>query len=1134
MAEYGARGRAGRGMQERDVDRISAGSVKTALRAIRYAKEMEEDPLLELLLVQRSLREEGVSDGAGNRAWMLGRCLDDLIRRRLAVLRGQDADPLPPRPDAGAEMAAIEEDYRRGSLDLEAWSMLYIRYLGLSQPTGAELADRLGITTKTITRRLERGHRLLADHLSELELAARRDADRMPGVAVPERIRVDAPDDAADDFPDDAADSATVGAAASTPDADEVDAEAVGALRDLLAAIRSEDRALHLSGARAAAIERHRPRSLAELQLARVAEWSRPRYRLDSRFVGLTLLLDMGERALSGRWQAQDRTYDGLGALLDDQDAPALALLGPPGSGKSTLLRRMELDACVQALRGETERVCFLQSLSQYRPARPGGPAPEPGAWLAERWAASGDALEPLDELLRQGCVLLLLDALNEMPAASQAELTTSIRLWKDWLHGLVARHPGNRLVFACRSLDYSQPLSSPSLRVPQVRIEGLTDAQVRLFLRSHRPAEADELWTSLAGSAQLELLRSPYFLTLLVEQLDATGALPIGRSALFTGFVRQALRREVERDNPRFDAGELLTERDRLQLARWRWKQPWQLPERGRLLPALSRLAEGMQSSDAGSEQAQVRLEHDDALALLGEPADRAEAILRAGEALALLDEDPAADEVMFVHQLIQEYFAARAFVRRPDVQRLRREGRADEASPPLDAVVDGLDPADPLPPLPPTGWEETLCLAVAMTEQPEALLLPVLDVHPSLAGRAASAPELRRRLSEAVLRTLREALVARSRDPGVDLRERIACADALGALGDPRLLPADEALDGDADEEPALLPSVIELAPADAVLGDDEPIAWAGGHSQAHVPRHRLRIGRLALARFPVTNAEWARFLRAGGYEDPRWWDTAAGRAWQRGESTAAGLHAGVRHWMATFRARPALLEEFYESGAWDETIYRRWRARLALTDAELDAHLAELYPGGVLREPRFWRDARFNAPAQPVVGVCWHEARAYCAWLSDRSGRRYRLPSEAEWEAAARGPEGRVYAWGDELTRFRCNGVESHLRRPAPVGVFPDADTPEGLCDMTGNVWEWTSSAWGRGVETPDYGYPYAADDGRERVDAEADLRRVVRGGSYTDDAGNLKAAFREGLHAASRDGNLGLRLVEAGDA
>ena len=100
--------------------------------------------------------------------------------------------------------------------------------------------------------------------------------------------------------------------------------------------------------------------------------------------------------------------------------------------------------------------------------------------------------------------------------------------------------------------------------------------------------------------------------------------------------------------------------------------------------------------------------------------------------------------------------------------------------------------------------------------------------------------------------------------------------------------------------------------------------------------------------------------------------------------------------------------------------------------LTIGDFEAHLRSLYPGGRVTEPRLWRDLRFRGPAQPVVGICWYEARAYCLWLRAQSGIDFRLPTDAEWEAAARGPGGRAYAYGDTFDRWRENVLATHLRQ------------------------------------------------------------------------------------------------------
>jgi formylglycine-generating enzyme required for sulfatase activity len=135
---------------------------------------------------------------------------------------------------------------------------------------------------------------------------------------------------------------------------------------------------------------------------------------------------------------------------------------------------------------------------------------------------------------------------------------------------------------------------------------------------------------------------------------------------------------------------------------------------------------------------------------------------------------------------------------------------------------------------------------------------------------------------------------------------------------------------------------------------------------------------------------------------------------------------------------------------------------------------------------------RETRMYPPDKadhPVVLITWEDAMAYAAWA------RKRLPTEAEWELAARGLEGRRYPWGNEFLSGHCNCKEMDLGKTSPVGKFsPEGDTPEGLIDMLGNVWEWTNTLF-----RP---FPYDPNDGRESRRAQG--FRVLRGASWVNDA------------------------------
>jgi formylglycine-generating enzyme required for sulfatase activity len=189
----------------------------------------------------------------------------------------------------------------------------------------------------------------------------------------------------------------------------------------------------------------------------------------------------------------------------------------------------------------------------------------------------------------------------------------------------------------------------------------------------------------------------------------------------------------------------------------------------------------------------------------------------------------------------------------------------------------------------------------------------------------------------------------------------------------------------------------------------------------------------------------------------------------------------------------------------------------ARTPITNAQYAAFVNAMNH----KQPKHWKRGAPPTGKEnpPVVYVSWYDAVAYCDWLAQLTGKPYRLPSEPEWEKAARGTDGRIYPWGDEWDPQLCNTKESGIGDTTPVGAYPQGDSPYGLLDMAGNVWEWT--------RTLHRDYPYDPRDGRE--DLEAAALRVVRGGSFHHSRESARCAVRDWDFPGSVWNSFGFRVV-----
>ena len=198
--------------------------------------------------------------------------------------------------------------------------------------------------------------------------------------------------------------------------------------------------------------------------------------------------------------------------------------------------------------------------------------------------------------------------------------------------------------------------------------------------------------------------------------------------------------------------------------------------------------------------------------------------------------------------------------------------------------------------------------------------------------------------------------------------------------------------------------------------------------------------------------------------------------------------------------------------------------WIDRYEVTNGQYQAFLEALeYP-----PPIYWGDSRFKGLEQPVVGVAWVDADAYCRWAGKR------LPTEAEWEKAARGTEGRIYPWGDKFDGVRLNwrGHADYARDPdpvadgyvftAPVGSYADGVSVYGIHDLLGNVWEWCADWYDENV--------YEIHAAQNPKGPSEGLTRVLRGGAWIDYQSNLRTTNRMRAFPTLKHMDIGFRCAK----
>jgi len=776
----------------------------------------------------------------------------------------------------------------------------------------------------------------------------------------------------------------------------------------------------------------------------------------------------------------------------------ALVILGDPGSGKSTLLKHLALNAAKNFDR--EKRLPILLPLAAYANALQARPNLSLREFLPEFYKGLQEFPEnpaPLFyDALENGKALVLLDGLDEVHDPSERNRVVHhvknfyLNHRGDIDRSLAATGQSvNQFAITSRIVGYREvPLEADD--VFHLTLLDFNKEQISQFAenwcltyeiaqsgetpKAARDAEGEKskLLKSIFGNAGVEkLAANPLLLTILALIHRQGTELPNRRAELYELYLTTLIKTW---NRARSLAGMSVGSMDDKETVK-----------------ILAPLAYWMHANRPSGTARRVELERE----ITRHFTERRKHALDDAEreAARFLDDvrtysgllaERGPDAYGFVHLTFEEYLAARHIV---------FQGQVHEQKSLELLRQHAYDPA----------WREVILLAlgylglVTNEEEKTALLVRGLlnDQPPAdhlgenieLAGSALK--DIGRvSVGEDCWKEVIDRLLATMTHSAPTIIVRARCGDVLGELGDPRLermewceVPEGEFLMGSTEEETELmLKERTEFYQAHSQNYSAEDIQRWLQRIRRSLPQHSIFQRGFHIGKFPITNQQFHVFWQTGGYQEKKWWGKV-GLAWlNRSPKDEEKLNLN------------------------------EWRRRNSRT------------------EPAFWNDHKLGIPNRPVVGVTWFEAMAYCAWLSEQlqssnelpDGYLVRLPTEAEWEKAARGNDQRSWSWGNEWKDNFANTHVTNLSTTSSVGTFNADVSPCGALDMAGNVTEWCHSLSVK--------FPYDSKDGRENVEVTNE-KRTVRGGAYNLGWYSAHCVYRREFLPDHHHAGLGFRVV-----
>ena len=766
-----------------------------------------------------------------------------------------------------------------------------------------------------------------------------------------------------------------------------------------------------------------------------------------------------------------------LGALEAVAGARQAVLLGDPGSGKSTFVQHLAQALATHFLEPEEGWLdhlphwsakeagtlpipLILRDFAHQLPAKLADPHKPSHLWgfMRSQLKAQnlGFAAQPIRDVLQKGKALVLLDGLDEVPSRQQRLLV------RDAVTAFIKRYPENRFLITCRTLSYQPPAEGDE----DLRLDGrIPSFELAPFDAKRMDRFIDAWYSELVRTGQVRSEEQSGLTRQLQQAVRRSDLSELSGNPLL--LTAMAL---VHAHRGRLPDARALLYEETIDLLLWRWDEV-RVASRSQL-PPLRQLLQQAGRAELDLKKALWRLAFEAHQQGVGKSAALADiGQLKLLNTLKSLNKD----DLNWAQKLIEtiKLRAGLLIERQPEVFSFpHRTFQEFMAGAHLASRADFARRASKLAEQDPALWRLVILLAVGRlvycagdTEKP---LFLAGELCPSEAPSTEKDWRNAWLAGEVVLEIGSER--AEDTAQGRELLKRVQSRLAE-LLQQGRLAPRERAQAGDVlarlgDPRPGVGLRPDGLPDIEWCKVSSGPFLMGSDKKQDHqvdddeFPQRKVKLPAFRISRFPVTNKQFSAFVQDGGYGE-KWREcwTDAGWEWKK-EKTGPDFRSGV-----------------------------------------------------------------FDLPNHPAVMIPWYEAVAFCSWLTRRLRQKKEigpdkavsLPSECQWEKAARGSDGRIYPWAAKLKADLANCREAGIQATSAVGCFPSGASPSGCEDMAGNIWEWCRTKWRSN-------YKNREDNRLEGVSA-----RVVRGGSFFSSNKAVRCAARDGSFPYAWNWYFGFRLV-----